>query len=198
MQVRVRRQVVAAACAATAVLAAGCGGGAASNPAPTPTAVTVAPQTTTPARTAAEQAALTAAITRYWTVYSSVYNNPRQDLAIVDTVSAGEEASSLRDQAAQLVAQDIVSSGAIKLLRLRVDGVSPSPVAGGPTTANVTTCEDVSTNTGVDPSGKSVVDPNRLPQTQATFQLQNPTPENPAGWRVIQGRTGPTIPCDPS
>jgi hypothetical protein len=164
---------------------------------PAMSAATVAPPSTTQAATVAERTALTDAITRYQAVYSSVYNSPRQDLAIVDTVAAGAEATSLRDQAAQLIAQGIVSSGAVKLLRLRVDSVSPSPVAGGPTSANVTTCEDVSANTGLDRTGKSIVNPNRLPQTQATFQLENPTPDDAAGWRVTQGRTGPTIPCDP-
>lgn len=198
MQVRARRQVAAAALVATALVTAGCGGGAASNPVPAPTAVTVAPPPTTQAGTAAQQAALTAAITRYQAVYDSVYNNPRQDLAIVNTVAAGEEALSLRDQAKQVAQQKLVSTGSIKLVRLRVDSVTPSPVAGGPTTANVTTCNDVSATTVVDTSGKSVVDPHRLPQTKTTFRLQNLTPKNPAGWRVIQGRSGPTIPCDPA
>ena len=180
------------------LLAAGCSSGSTSNPDPAPTGVTVAPPSTTQAGTPAEQTALTEAITRYWTVYSSVYNNPRQDMAIVETVAAGEEAASLRDQAAQVAAQGIVSSGVIKLVKLTVTSVAPSPVAGGPTTANVITCNDVSANTGVDPSGKSVVNPNRLPQTKTSFHLQNPTPQNPSGWRVSQGRSGPTIPCDPS
>jgi hypothetical protein len=197
MKVRAAPQA-ARALASVMLLAAGCSSGNASNPASAPTAVTVAPPFTTQAGTPAEQAALTDAIKRYWTVYSSVYNNPRQDMSIVDTVATGEEAASLRDQAAQVAAQGIVSSGGIKLVRLTVTSVAPSPVAGGPTTANVITCNDVSANTGVDPSGKSVVNPNRLPQTKTSFRLQNPTPENPSGWRVIQGRSGPTIPCDPS
>ncbi len=197
MQVWARRQA-ATVWAAMVLLAVGCGTGDASGPGPTPTAVTVAPPSTTQAGTAAEQAALTDAITRYQSVYSSVYANPRQDLAIVDTVAAGEEAASLRDQAAQVAAQGIVVTGAIKLLRLRVDSVSPSPVAGGPTAANVTTCNDVSGTTATNPDGSSNLNPNRLSQTKTTFQLQNPTPADPAGWRVIQGRSGPTIPCDPS
>ncbi len=198
MQVWARRQVPAAALAATAMLASGCGARDVSAPGPTPTAVTVAPPSTGQAGTAAEQAALTAAITRYQSVYSSIYANPRQDLAIVDTVAAGEEAASLRDQAAQVAAQGIVVTGAIKLLRLRVDSVSPSPVAGGPTAANVTTCNDVSGTKATNPDGSSNLNPNRLSQTKTTFQLQNTTPADPAGWRVIQGRSGPTIPCDPS
>ncbi len=197
MQVWARREA-ATVWAAMVLLAVGCGTGDASGPGPTPTAVTVAPPSTTQAGTAAEQAALTDAITRYQSVYSSVYANPRQDLAIVDTVAAGEEAASLRDQAAQVAAQGIVVTGAIKLLRLRVDSVSPSPVAGGPTAANVTTCNDVSGTTATNPDGSSSLNPNRLSQTKTTFQLQNPTPADPAGWRVIQGRSGPTIPCDPS
>ena len=197
MQVWARRQA-ATVWAAMVLLAVGCGTGDASGPGPTPTAVTVAPPSTTQAGTAAEQAALTDAITRYQSVYSSVYANPRQDLAIVDTVAAGEEAASLRDQAAQVAAQGIVVTGAIKLLRLRVDSVSPSPVAGGPTAANVTTCNDVSGTTATNPDGSSNLNPNRLSQTKTTFQLQNPTPADPAGWRVVQGRSGPTIPCDPS
>ncbi len=197
MQVWARREA-ATVWAAMVLLAVGCGTGDASGPGPTPTAVTVAPPSTTQAGTAAEQAALTDAITRYQSVYSSVYANPRQDLAIVDTVAAGEEAASLRDQAAQVAAQGIVVTGAIKLLRLRVDSVSPSPVAGGPTAANVTTCNDVSGTTATNPDGSSNLNPNRLSQTKTTFQLQNPTPADPAGWRVIQGRSGPTIPCDPS
>lgn len=187
----------AATVAATALLAAGCGTSATSSPGPTPTTVTVAPPSTTQAGTAVEQAALTDAISRYLAVYSSVYANPRQDLAIVDTVASGEEAASLRDQAAQVAQQGLVSSGAIKLVRLKVGSVTPSPVAGGPATANVTTCDDVSGLSINNPDGSSNSDPNRLPQTQATFQLQNPTPEDAAGWRVIQGRTGPTVPCDP-
>lgn len=197
MQVWARRQV-ATVWTAMVLLAVGCGTGEASGPGPTPTAVTVAPPSTTQAGTAAEQAALTAAITRYLVVYDSVYNNPRENLAIVDTVAAGEEAASLRDQAAQVTQQGLVSTGQTTLVRLTVNSVSPSPVAGGLITANVTTCNDVSHTTAVDPSGKSVVDPNRLPQTKTTFQLQNLTPADPAGWRVIQGRSGPTIPCDPS
>lgn len=197
MKARPRHRSAAAALAAVALLAAGCGTASSAGTSAT-SAATVAPPATTQAGTPAEQIALTDAITRYQAVYSSVYNNPRQDLAIINTVAAGEEAASLRDQAAQLIQQGIVSAGQIKLLRLRVDSVSPNPVAGGPTTANVTTCNDVSGNTGVDPSGKSVVNPNRLPQTQATFRLENPTPDTAAGWRVVQGRSGPTIPCDPS
>lgn len=195
---RVRHCVVMVVLAGTALLATGCGSDAATYIPPATTAATVAPPSTTAVGTPDEQAALADAISRYWNVYSAVYNDPEQDLSIIDTVAAGEEAASLRDQAAQLVEQGIVSAGEIELVRVTVDSLTPSPVAGGPITANVTSCNDVSGNTGVDPSGASVVDPNRLPQTQATFQLQNPTPDDPAGWRVIQGRTGPTLPCDPT
>lgn len=196
MQTRGMRR--AAVVAAALLVAVGCGTSGASSPAPTPSAATVAPPTTTQAGSADEQAALTAAVTRYLAVYSSVYSNPRQDLAIIDTVAAGEEATSLRDQAAQVAEQGVVVTGAIKLLRLTVGSVSPTPVAGGPTTANVTTCSDVSGTTATNPDGSSNLNPNRLPQTQATLQLQNPTPSDSAGWRVIQGRTGPTVPCDPA
>ena len=166
--------------------------------APATSAATIAPPATTEAANPAEQAVLTNAVSRYWAVYSSIYNDPRQDLAIVATVAGGEEAASLRDQAGQLAAQGIVSVGAVTVARLTVGSLTPSPVAGGPTTANVTTCNDVSSVSGVDPSGASVVDPNRLPQTQAAVRLQNSTPDDPAGWRVIQVRTGPTVPCGPS
>jgi hypothetical protein len=165
---------------------------------PAMSAATVAPPSTTQAATVAERTALTDAITRYWTVYSSVYNSPRQDLAIVDTVAAGAEATSLRDQAAQVAQQGLVSSGQIKLVRLKVGSITPPSVAGGPSTANVTTCNDVSRLSLNNPDGSSNIDANRLPQTQATFQLENQTPDDAAGWRVIQGRTGPTVPCDPS
>jgi hypothetical protein len=132
-----------AAVALLLALGTACGTtGTESTPAPGP--VTVAPPATTQAGTAAEQAVLTDAISRYLAVYSSVYANPRQDMAIVDTVASGEEAASLRDQAAQVAQQGLVSSGAIKLVRLKVGSVTPSPVAGGPATANVTTCDDVS------------------------------------------------------
>lgn len=196
MQLRMTRR--AAAAVAAALFAAGCGASDASRPTPTPTTITVAPPATTQAGTAGEQTALTDAVTRYLAVYSSVYANPRQDLTIVDTVAAGEEATSLRDQAAQVAQQGLVSSGAISLLRLTVDSLSPSPVAGGPTIANVTTCNDVAGLSINNPDGSSNSDPNRLPQTQANFQLRNPTPNDSAGWRVIQGRTGPTVPCGPS
>lgn len=197
MKARARRQGVAAVFAAAALLSAGCGTDSSAETPTTNTPATIAPPATTQAGTPEEQAALTDAVSRYWAVYDSVYANPRQDLSIVDTVAAGEEAASLRDQAAQVAEQGIVSAGQIKVLRLTVDSISPNPVAGGPTTANVTTCNDVSATTGVDPSGTSVIDPNRLPQTQADIQLQNSTPGDAAGWRVIQVRTGPTVPCDP-
>lgn len=200
MPVRARHQFTAAVFAAMALLVTGCGTDdpAPAEPPPSPTALTVAPPSATPEGTAADQAELSDAVSRYLAVYDSVYNDPTQDLAVVDTVAGGEEAASLRDQAAQVVEQGLVSSGRTELVRLTVDSLTPSPVADGPITANVTTCNDVSDTTGVDPSGVSVIDPNRLPQTQAEVRLQNPTPDDPAGWRVIQVRTGPTLPCDPT
>ena len=192
-----RRRGATAALAAFALLAAGCGTDTtARTPATNPPA-TIAPPSTAQAGTEAEKATLTTAINRYLAVYDSVYNNPRQNLVVVDTVASGEEAASLRDQAAQVARQGIVSAGQTKLLRLRVDSLTPNPVAGGPSVANVTTCNDVSGTTATNPDGSSSLNPARLPQTRATFQLQNPTPHDAAGWRVIQVRTGPTVPCDP-
>ena len=194
---RARRRAAAAALAAFALLAAGCGADSAARTPITNPPATIAPPSTTEAGTAGDQSALANAINRYQAVYTSVYVNPRQDLSVIDTVAAGEEAASLRDQAAQVAKQGLVASGSITVLRVKVDSVSPSPVAGGPTTANVTTCNDVSGLTIKNPDGSSNSNPNRLPQTQSTFQLQNPTPHVATGWRVIQGRSGPTVPCDP-
>lgn len=197
MQVLERRRIAAAALAAAALLAAGCGTGSSAGTPPASTAATVAPpETSAPNVDAAVQDQITRAVTRYLEVYTSVYSNPTQDMAVVDTVASGEEAASLRDQAAQVARQGLVVAGSVKLLRLSVNDLTPSPVSGGPTTAHITTCNDVSGTTVMNPDGSSNVDPNRLRATKANLQLQNGTPGNPAGWRVTQVRTGPTVPCD--
>lgn len=198
MQVRPRQPVVAvAALAVAALLTAGCGtDSAVEAPRPSSAATMTPPATTTLTVDPAVQEQLVAAVTRYLAVYDGVYSDPTQDLAVVDTVAGGEEAASLRDQAMQVAAQGLAVEGSVELLRLRVDDITPSPSEDGPTTANVTTCNDVSGTTVTNPDGTSNVDPNRLAETQAELQLQNTTPSNPDGWRVTQVRTGPTVPCE--
>ncbi len=179
---------------------AGCSNSSSSaDGASSPTVATVtAPAPTTPAvdETIAQQ--LTDAVTSYQRVYSSIYLDPRQNLSIVDTVAAGEEAASLRSQAQQLIDKQVTTTGTIAVLRVTVSSVTPSPTPGGPTTASVTSCNNVSAVKGTLPDGTSVVDPRRLPQTQATIQLQNTPSTDPSSWRVTQVRSGATIPCDAS
>ena len=112
-------------------------------------------------------------------------------------MARGDEAVSLKDQARQVGDQHLVVGGAIKVLRVSVVSVAPDPpVVSSPATAVVKSCDDVSSFTAVNPAGKSVIDPRRLPQTQATFTLTNPTPIDGTGWRVTKGESGTTIPCD--
>ncbi len=194
MQVGARRR---AALAAAALLVAGCGTDSSAGRPTSSVAVTVAPPGTSATNVdPALQGQLEAANIRYWGVYDSVYNDPRQNLAVIDTVAAGEEAASLRDQAAQVLEQGLIGTGSIKVVRLTVTSVTPAPVEGGPTTVMVKSCNDVSGTTATTPDGKSVIDPNRLPQTKAILTFQDTTPNDPAGWRVIKGLAGPTIPCD--
>lgn len=194
---QLRPSVGVAALVAAALLAAGCGtDSAAEAPPPSSPATVAPPATTTTSVDPAVQDRLVVAVTQYLAVYDSVYADPTQDLAVVDTVAGGQEAASLRDQASQVAEQGLVVEGSVELLRLRVDDITPSPAEGGPTTANVTTCNDVSGTTVTNPDGTSNVDPNRLAETQAELQLQNTTPASPDGWRVTQVRTGPTVACD--
>lgn len=161
-------------------------------------ATVTAPASTTQAvdQTIAQQ--LTDAVTSYQRVYSSIYLDPRQNLSIVDTVAGGEEAASLRSQAQQLIDKQVTTTGTIAVLRVTVSSVTPSPTAGGATTASVTSCNNVAAVKGTLPDGTSVVDPRRLPQTQAIIQLQNTPSTDPSSWRVTQVRSGATIPCDAS
>ncbi len=147
---------------------------------------------------AALQQQLTDAVTRYQTVYSSVYNNPRQDLSVVDSVAAGQEATSLKYQAQQVADQHLIGSGTIKVLRVTVVDVTPNPpITGNPAMATVKACDDVSGTVGTTADGRSVVDPKRLPHTQTLFTLMNPTGSDASAWRVTKGESGTTIPCDP-
>ena len=155
--------------------------------------------TTTTTAADALQQQLTEAVTNYQRVYSSVYTDPTRAAIEVDTVAAGQEAASLKYQAQQVADQKLVVGGAIRVLRVSVVSVTPDPpVVSSPATAIVKSCDDVSSFTAVNPAGKSVIDPRRLPQTQATFTLTNPTPIDGTGWRVTKGEAGPTIPCDSS
>jgi hypothetical protein len=169
---------------------------AAEDPPPSTAATVTAPASTTPAVDAATTQQLTDAVTSYQRVYSSIYLNPRQDLSIVDTVATGEEAASLRSQAQQLIDKMVTTTGTIAVLRVTVSSVTPSPTPGGATTASVRSCNNVSAVTGTLPDGTSVVDPGRLPETQATIQLQNTSSTDSPSWRVTQVRSGATIPCD--
>ena len=162
-------------------------------------AVTPPPPAATITAADALQQQLTEAVTNFQRVYSSVYTDPTRAPVEVPKVAAGAEATSLSYQAKQVATQKLVVGGAVKVLRVSVVSVTPDPpVVSSPATAIVKACNDVSSVTAVDPTGKSVVDPRRLPQTQTTFTLTNPTPADGTGWRVTKGESGPTIPCDPS
>ncbi len=162
-------------------------------------AVTPPPPAATTTAADALQQQLTEAVTNYQRVYSSVYTDPTRAPVEVPQVAAGDEATSLSYQAKQVADQHLVVGGAIQVLRVSVVSVTPDPpVVSSPATAIVKSCDDVSSFTAVNPAGKSVIDPRRLPQTQATFTLTNPTPIDGTGWRVTKGEAGPTIPCDPS
>ncbi len=167
---------------------------------PTGSAVPIPPPVANTAPTdAVLQQQLTEAVTNYQRVYSSVYTDPTRAAIEVPEVATGDEAVSLKDQARQVGDQHLVVGGAIKVLRVSVVSVAPDPpVVSSPATAVVKSCDDVSSFTAVNPAGKSVIDPRRMPQTQATFTLTNPTPVDGTGWRVTKVESGPTIPCDPS
>lgn len=197
------RTCCAAASLAVIAAAAGCST-TTSSPAPQGSTVFVAPS---PASTAtappsagfpALQQQLTDAVTRYTQVYSSLYVNPRQDLSVIDTVATGQGANSLRSQATQVADQHLVVTGEIKVLRLTVVSVDPSPpIASTAATATVKSCNDVSSTTVTTSDGKSNVDPKRGPQTQTVLTLTNAAPANAAAWRVSTVEPSTTL-CDPS
>jgi len=160
-------------------------------------AVTPPPPAATITAADALQQQLTEAVTNYQRIYSSVYTDPTRAPVEVPQVAAGDEATSLIHQAKQVADQHLVVGGAIQVLRVTVVSVTPDPpVVSSPATAIVKACNNVSSFTAVNPAGKSVIDPRRLPQTQATYTLTNPTPSDGTGWRVTRGESGTTIPCD--
>ena len=141
--------------------------------------------------------ALDAAARRYWTVESAVYTDPRANLSMVDSAATGQWADNLRFQAQQIIDQDLTVTGKVEVVRTNAASVTPSPVVPGQAaTAVVKTCNDVSAVQFTQADGSSGTDPARLPQNQATLTLTNPTPSDPAAWRVSDIAQGPAIPCD--
>ena len=190
--------VLSVAVAAVLAVTAACSS-APSHPATPGSTMAVTPPPPAATTTAADalQQQLTEAVTNYQRVYSSVYTDPTRAPVEVPEAATGDEATSLSYQAKQVADQHLVVGGAIQVLRVTVVSVTPDPpVVSSPATAIVKACNNVSSFTAVNPAGQSVIDPRRLPQTQATYTLTNPTPSDGTGWRVAKGESGITIPCD--
>ena len=127
----------------------------------------------------------------------AVYNDPRANLGLVDSAATGQWATNLRYQGQQIIDQNLKVTGTTVVVRTNVASVTPSPVVSGqPASAVVKTCNDVSAIQITKADGSSGVNPNRLPQNQATLTLSSPNPVDPAAWRVSDVIEGATIPCD--
>jgi hypothetical protein len=174
----------------------GTGSGLGTTTLPVPSA---RPTTVTPGSVQDPQlaSALDAAARHYWTVEDAVYNDPRANMGLVDSAATGQSAMDLRYQGQQIIDQNLKVTGATVVVRTNVASVTPSPVVSGePATAVVKTCNDVTGVQSTKADGSSGINPNRLPQNQATLTLTSPNPTDPAAWRVSELVQGSTIPCD--
>lgn len=181
---------------ATSVGPGSAGGTLSSTQLPVPSAreTSVAPGTISDPALAS---ALDEAARRYWSVQSQVYLEPRANMGLVDTAATGQTATDLRFQAQQIIDKNLRVTGSVAVVRTNIASVMPSPVVSGQlATAVVKTCNDVSAIQIDTADGTSTIDPNRLPQNQASLTLVNADPSASAGWRVSAIDQGPAVPCD--
>lgn len=172
----------------------GCGTNSTAAP-PTSSAVQLTPPTNppTPAQIAEQQ--VTPVVQHFNQVVNSLSNNPNQDPAIIDTVMSGDANTSFRDQVRQVQQQKLVRKGEGHVVWVHLTNYNPN---AKPITAAVHVCQDVSSITSTRPDGTSVIDPQRLNKNMGVLTLTNPTPGDPAGWRVTEATYNSRQPCDAS